>query len=98
MVKILILWAHFVASVILAIDECNVAIVSRRTEDVLKLATSNATNCQHYACNDGNSTYLITEQQLQCVSNSNFFNGKYYRELHVIKIILCVYLQSAHMQ
>ena len=78
MVKILILWAYyFVASVTLANDDCSVAIVSRRTVDILNLATINATNCQHYTCNEGNNlTYLVAEQQ--CVSNSNFFTGKFY--------------------
>ena len=76
MVKTLV-WAYFVASVVLANDNCNtdiVASVKRRTADLYyHQATSNATNCQN-ACDKGNETFLVAEHQ--CVHNSNFFNGR----------------------
>ena len=77
MVKVL-LWAYFVASVVLANDNCNtdnIVAVQRRLEDFFYYqTTSNTTNCQ-YVCNDeGNETYLVAEQQ--CVNNSTLFSGK----------------------
>ena len=81
MVKTLIFWAYFVASVTLATGGCNtdiVARVQRRSTDIYYYrATSNATDCQYisYRCSEGhNETFLVVEQQ--CTNNSNFFNGK----------------------
>jgi hypothetical protein len=78
MVKTLILWAYFVAGMIVATNDCNTDIVvsvNRRSTDIIYYyqATSNAPDCQH-TCHD--ETFLIVEQQ--CTNNSNFFNGKLY--------------------
>ena len=77
MVKTLI-WAYFVASVVLANENCNtdiVASVSRRSSDIYYYqATSNATDCQYVCDKDNDQTFLVAEQQ--CVNNSNFINGK----------------------
>ena len=73
MVKTL-LWAYLVASVhvVQTSNNCSmdfVFSVDRKTRDHYQPNTS--TNC---VCNEGNNTYLVTEQQ--CVNNSNFFSGK----------------------
>ena len=72
MIKTLI-WAYLVASVVLASqNNCStdfVFSVDRKTTDHYQPNTS--TNC---VCNEGNNTYLVTEQQ--CVNNSTFFSGK----------------------
>ena len=71
MIKTLI-WAYLVASVVLASNNCStdfVCSVDRKTRDHYQPNTS--TNC---VCDEGNNTYLVTEQQ--CVNNSNFFSGK----------------------
>ena len=80
MVKTLIFWAYFVASVTLATNDCNTDIVvrvQRRPTDIYYYqATSNATECQ-YGCSVGHDeTFLVAEQQ--CTNNSHFFNGKPY--------------------
>ena len=61
MVKVL-LWVYFVASVVLANDNCNtdnIVTVQRRLEDLFYYQTvPNTTNCQ-YACNDeGNDSHF----------------------------------------
>lgn len=87
MVKTLI-WAYFIASAVLAQDNCdNIIAVQRRSQDILytDTATSNATDCQDksYICN-GSETYLVAEQRC-----ANFPNGK--NIIIMVKVMMVIY-------